>query len=114
MLGIAPPDKRGSNREVLCGLAEQIGPDNVHLTGTGRKNVGMVVCRVLADLRDNKIGKDCSAVPFSGTGSCAKVSHFWRGFISPVGSQPDPDPQKKKSLRHHPYAAAQYRKKRQN
>jgi hypothetical protein len=109
LLGITPPELRSGNREVIGEVTELIGPDNVHLTDTGKKNVGMVVGRTLISLRDNKLGKSCSAIPSAGTG--AKSSHFWRGFVSPVGLPPAPEQLQKKSFHHHPYSAQQHRKK---
>jgi hypothetical protein len=112
ILGIAPPENRGSNREISAEIVEKIGTDNVHLTDSGRKNVATVVCRTFLSLRDGKIGKNCPAEKESGIGSCVKKSqHFWRGFVSPVGSSPPPDLKKKTNFRHHPYSGGAYRKK---
>jgi hypothetical protein len=37
LLGITPPELRSGNREVIGEVTELIGPDNVHLTDTGKK-----------------------------------------------------------------------------
>jgi hypothetical protein len=112
VLSIAPPDKRSSNRESASDIADNISKNNVHLTELGQKNVATVVCWTLISLRDGKIGKDCSADNLSGAESCIKKpQHFWRGFVSPVGSAPAPELKKKSNYRHHPYSAAAHRKK---
>jgi hypothetical protein len=105
LLGIPPPEIRGSNREVVAEVADLVGPDNVHLSESRKKNVAKVICHTLIGLRDGKLGKDFSAANVSGTAGHAKSSHFWRGFVSPVGIPPAPEQLRKKhSHRQHPYA----------
>jgi hypothetical protein len=111
VLGISPPEIRGHNRDIVADLSEFIGPDNVHLTDAGKKNVATVIGRTLISLRDGKLGKDCCAISVSGTGTRVKSSHFWRGFVSPIGSAPAPEQLRKFNNRHHPYTATKHKKK---
>jgi hypothetical protein len=105
LLGIPPPEIRGSNREIVADVADLVGPDNVHLSKSRKKNIAKVICHTLIGLRDGKLGKDFSADNVSGTAGHAKSSHFWRGFVSPVGIPPAPEQLRKKHIHHqHPYA----------
>jgi hypothetical protein len=64
--GIAPLDKRGSNRDSLPELMSSIRPDNVHLTLKAYQNIAHTVGKIFVGLRDGKLGKNSVASLVSG------------------------------------------------
>jgi hypothetical protein len=114
MQGIAPPEKRGSNRDSLPDLLSSIGPDNVHLTPKAYQNIAKTVGQIFVGLRDGKLGKNSVASSVSGPEGSTKpkpASHFWRGFNSPVGSPGVAvHPAKKSGSRFHPYQRGKSKK----
>jgi hypothetical protein len=111
--GVAPPEKRGNNRESLPDLLTAIATDGVHLTDLSYRKIAGVVNSTLISLRDGKIGK---VTPLASVSDAVppKKSHFWKGFISPVGSPGSGFQNKSANHRFHPYWRPKGGEKRRN
>jgi hypothetical protein len=91
--GIPPTEKWGSNKDSLGEIITEILPDGVHLTDRAYQNIAETTGKVFDALRAGNIGKKTGTDNVSDGASAEKESHFWRGFISPVGrpgSRPQP------------------------
>jgi hypothetical protein len=85
MQGISPPAKRGPNKDSLAEIITEISPDGVHLTDRAYRNIAATVKEIFSALCIGKIGKKLGACTVSDGAAAKKETHFWRGFISPVG-----------------------------
>jgi hypothetical protein len=83
--GIPPTEKRGSNRDSLAEIVTEILPDGVHLTDRAYRNIAETTGKIFTALCAGNIGKKTGIDTVSDGASAKKETHFWRGFISPVG-----------------------------
>jgi hypothetical protein len=103
--GIPPPEKKGSNRDSIPDVLPHLSADGVHLTDSGYRHVATTVIKTFIQLRDGKIVKLTTADSVSAVLAPRKDTHYWRGFVSPVGCPGNNSTQSKLSAhRFHPYS----------
>jgi len=77
--------KEGSNRpgnkDLIPAIKAVLARDGVHLTETGKKNLASTIYVTICDIKSGSFS------PQNVVSGPVHRSHYWRGFISPVGSQ---------------------------
>jgi hypothetical protein len=86
LVGTAPGQSYGTNREILPELRPVLAKDGVHLTQTGNKALATGILSAL-ELLGKGVAEKPEIAATNVTGAVPKRSreYYWRGFTSPIG-----------------------------